>query len=639
MGKTKKIRLRFSDEKTEKKFEKDYFDKSIAIFRVSFVTLIILYAAFGYLDFISSEDYYRMFFIIRYLIVIPLLVAVLLFSFNRNFIKVWQKLLSLCYVAGGAGIIIMLLKNPENIYYYGGLFLIFNAGYFFIKLRFFAATISGILLLIIYNIGIFVFQTLNNVQFDYVIITNAFYISANIISSIALYNMELLERKEFYQRNLLIDQQSEISLTNQNLEFKILDRTKQLNEHNAKLIKEIKKRELIENALIAAKEKAEESNRLKTAFLNNMSHEIRTPLNGITGFLGLLQDSELEAEDKQEYFDIINRSSQRLIDTVTNIMDISKIEAEQMEIALKELSLNEMLMEQYRFFEPQAEDKGLVLKQIPSLSDDQAIVLTDSQKLNGILTNLIKNAIKFTDRGSVTFGYNITTNTESDLLVQFFVYDTGIGVPEDRQQAIFNRFEQADIGGARTFAGSGLGLAIAKSYVEMLGGKIWLSSKKGIGTEFMFTIPYQTKTNMEEKEKQQKASFKTLTVLIAEDEKVNIQYFEVIFKDTFKQTIYVGTGQEALETCKENLEIDLILMDIRMPLMSGYTATREIRKFNKDIIIIAQTAFGLEGDNEKALEAGCNDYISKPINKKELLEKIKLHSLKQNINTNQTEKP
>ncbi len=317
-----------------------YFDKSSAIFRISFVTVIILYAAFGYLDFISSGNFYRLFFIIRYLIVIPLLVAVLLFSFNRNFIKVWQKLLSLCYVAGGAGIIIMLLKNPENIYYYGGLFLIFNAGYFFIKLRFFAATISGLLLLIIYNIGILVFQTLDNVQFDYVIITNAFYISANIISSIALYNMELLERKEFYQRNLLIDQQSEISLTNQNLEFKILDRTKQLSEHNAKLIKEIRKRELIENALIAAKEKAEESNRLKTAFLNNMSHEIRTPLNGITRFLGLLQDSELEAEDKQEYFDIINRSSQRLIDTVTNIMDISKIEAEQMDIVLKELSLN-----------------------------------------------------------------------------------------------------------------------------------------------------------------------------------------------------------------------------------------------------------------------------------------------------------
>ena len=257
MKKVNKVALKFSDENIEKKFKKEYYYKSITLSRISFVIVILLYAAFGYIDFISSENYYKIFFTIRYIIVIPLLVGVLLFSFNKYFIKVWQELLSLCFVAGGTGIIYMLLKNPENIYYYGGLFLIFSAGYFFVKLRFFAATISGISLLIIYNIGIIIFQVLDNVQFDYIIVTNAFYISANIISSVALYNLELLERKNFYQQNLLIDKQNEISLTNQTLEVKINDRTKQLSEHNLKLISEIGKREIIEKELIAAREKAE----------------------------------------------------------------------------------------------------------------------------------------------------------------------------------------------------------------------------------------------------------------------------------------------------------------------------------------------------------------------------------------------
>ena len=631
MEKANRITLNFSAENIEKKFRKEYYDKSIVIFRISFLTVIILYAAFGYLDFILSGNYYKLFFTIRYLIVIPLLVGVLLFSFNRNFIKVWQILLSLSFIIGGTGIIYMLLKNPDNIYYYGGLFLIFNAGYFFIKLRFFAATISGILLLIIYNIGIVVFQILDNVQFDYVIITNAFYISANIISSFALYNMEFLERNDFYQRNLLTKKQNEISLANKNLEVKIIDRTMQLREHNLKLINEIRKRKIIERELISAKEKAEESNRLKTAFLNNMSHEIRTPLNGINGFLGLLQDPDLKAENKKEYFDIINKSSDRLITTVADIIELSKIEAGLIEVSVKEVSVNEMLNELYGFFSLEAKSKGLDLIQFPSLTDDESVVLTDNHKLNGILTNLVKNAIKFTNKGSVAFGYNLISDSENGSLMQFFVKDTGIGVPKNKQQAIFNRFEQADIEDTRAFEGSGLGLAIVKSYVKILGGTIWLSSEECIGTEFMFTIPYSTETNIAKEEKQQnepenkQGNIKALTVLIAEDEKVNNQFFEAIFNNTFKQIIYVETGQKAIEACRNNPEIDLILMDVKMPVMNGYTATRKIRKFNKEIIIIAQTAFGLKEDREKAIEAGCNDYIAKPINKELLFEKIKLY--------------
>ena len=242
--------------------------------------------------------------------------------------------------------------------------------------------------------------------------------------------------------------------------------------------------------ILKLKEKAEESNRLKNAFMNNMSHEIRTPLYGITSFLGLLQDPNIEADDKQEYIDMINKSSNRLIATVTDIIEISKIEAGLVEVSIGKVFVNEMLNELYELFSIDVENKGLKLYQLPSLSDDKAIVLTDNHKLTGILTNLIKNAIKFTDKGSITFGYNIIEDTEKGSLMQFYVKDTGIGVPKNKLQTIFNSFEQADIGNTRAFEGSGLGLSIAKSYVDILGGKIWLSSKENVGTEFVFTIPY-----------------------------------------------------------------------------------------------------------------------------------------------------
>ena len=381
----------------------------------------------------------------------------------------------------------------------------------------------------------------------------------------------------------------------------------------------ISERKQAEMNLILAKEKAEESNRLKTAFINNMSHEIRTPLNGINGFLELLQNIDYDAVYKQDYIDIVNISSKRLINTISDIMVISEIEAGYIDVFIEDVYVNKMLVELYDSFSIEAKDKGFKLIQTPSLSDDEALILTDKYKLNRILSNLVKNAIKFTQKGVVAFGYELITDT-----LKFYVKDTGVGIAENRQQAIFNRFEQADIDDTRAFEGSGLGLTIAKSYVEMLGGKIWFKSEEGIGTEFMFTIPYKTKSQKPTANSQQ-GNLKALSVLIVEDEKISNQLFEMIFKDTFKQTIYVKTGQQAIDVCKDNQKIDLILMDIKMPLMDGYVATREIRKFNKEIIIIAQTAYGLARYRGEAIKAGCNDYISKPINKNKLFEMIKFH--------------
>ncbi|WP_297087941.1 PAS domain S-box protein [uncultured Draconibacterium sp.] len=381
--------------------------------------------------------------------------------------------------------------------------------------------------------------------------------------------------------------------------------------------------------LILAKEKAEESNRLKTAFLNNMSHEIRTPLNGITGFIGLLQDSDIADEQKQHYFDIINKSSDRLITTVTDIMDISRIEAGEIKVSKTEVSVNEILKEQYNFFYHQAKSKGLQLIYKPGLTDSEARFVTDKHKLEGILTNLIKNAIKFTEHGEITFAYSLKKEQDIDVL-EFTVKDTGIGIPTNRIDAVFNRFEQADIEDSKVHQGSGLGLAIAKSYVEMLGGDISVSSEVGLGTTFTFSIPY-TKQLVKESDakknnnKETQTALSNLSVIIAEDDEASTMYFEAIFRNEFENIIYAKTGKETVDKCRENPDADLILMDIKMPGMNGYDATREIRKFNKDVIIIAQTAFGLTGDREKAIAAGCNDYIAKPIKKEELEIIIKNH--------------
>ena len=383
-------------------------------------------------------------------------------------------------------------------------------------------------------------------------------------------------------------------------------------------------RKKAEEELKAALNKALESDRLKSAFLSNMSHEIRTPMNGILGFIDLLNKPGQSTIKKNEFTKIIQKSSDRLLNTINDLIDISKIEAGQMKVSNTKTFINNLFDELFAFFNPEANAKGLSLISLPTLSDDKAIVFTDNDKLHGILTNLIKNAIKYTKYGRITFGYE----QEGDF-IKFYVKDTGIGVPKNRQQAIFNRFEQADIEDVKVLEGSGLGLAIANAYVEMLGGKMWMTSEEGIGSQFMFTIPYKEKTvQITESGQSQTGKFQTeivtgnLVALVAEDEEVGILYFEAILKNMFRKIIYVKTGKEAIEICKDNPEIDIVLMDIKMPVMNGYDATREIRKFNKDLIIIAQTAYAQVGDKEKALEAGCNDYISKPIEKEILIGKI-----------------
>ena len=378
------------------------------------------------------------------------------------------------------------------------------------------------------------------------------------------------------------------------------------------------------NDLVIAKYRAEESDRLKSAFIANMSHEIRTPMNGILGFTGLLKSSDLSSDQQQKYIKIIEKSGARLLTTINDIMDISKIEAGLVKISLSEININNQTEDLYTFFKPEADKKGLHLLAVNSMPEEDSIVKSDKEKVQSILINLIKNAIKFTKEGFVEFGCSKKGNQ-----LEFYVKDTGVGIPLDRQSYIFDRFIQADIEDKAVYEGSGLGLAISKSYAEMLGGSIALESTEGIGSIFRFTLPYQTDTikhsvvNIEKPRAFEESEIPALKILVVEDDAVAQLYIEELLTDVSKEILLADNGYRALDVFRENSdEIDLILMDIRIPGINGYEVTRKIRESNKDVIIIAQTAFALSGDREKALDAGCNDYISKPLNNKELFVKI-----------------
>ena len=376
--------------------------------------------------------------------------------------------------------------------------------------------------------------------------------------------------------------------------------------------------------LIAAKEKAEESEHLKSAFLANMSHEIRTPMNGILGFAGLLKEPNLTGEEQQEYINIIEKSGARMLNIINDIVDISKIESGQMEVHVAETNINEQIEYIYTFFKHEVESKGMNLSYKNGLPSKEAILKTDREKLFAILTNLIKNAIKFSFGGTIEFGYTHLETLHATSL-QFFVKDNGIGIPKDRLSAIFDRFVQADIADKRAFQGAGLGLSISKAYVDMLGGKIWVESQEGKGSTFYFTIPYNIEPEEIKVAKNTVSEsgavnqIKPLKILIAEDDEGSATLIAIAVKTFGKDVLYAKTGVEAIEACRNNPDIDLVLMDIKMPVMDGYEATREIRKFNTDMIIIAQTAYALIGDREKTIEAGCNNYISKPIIKDQLM--------------------
>ena len=465
----------------------------------------------------------------------------------------------------------------------------------------------------------------------------------------------IIANKELaYQNREKEKRAAELVIANEELSFQTRVKEKRAAEliiANKELAFQNEEKEKRAAELIVAKEHAEESDRLKSAFLANMSHEIRTPMNGILGFADLLKQADLSGEEQQEYIKIIEKSGARMLNIINDIVNISKIEAGQMEVYLSKSNINEQINFIYTFFKPEIEKKGIQFLVKKSLPDEKANITTDREKIFAILTNLIKNAIKFTTDGTIEFGYEIVSMIHESL-IQFYVKDTGMGIPKDRQEAIFERFIQADIADKMALQGAGLGLSITKAYVELLGGKIWVNSEKenlpaalpadrhgkAGGSVFYFTIPFNTKTQEKRIIETPTAGefdgnqLKKLKILIVEDDPTSFKLISIVTKKYCKELLRATTGIEAVEICSNNPDIDLIFMDIQMPEMNGYEATRKIRKFNKEVIIIAQTAFFLSNDRKLILKSGCNDYISKPIFKDELVALVQKYFDKKALN-------
>jgi len=370
--------------------------------------------------------------------------------------------------------------------------------------------------------------------------------------------------------------------------------------------------------LRAALTKAEENDRLKTAFLNNISHEIRTPMNAIMGYSALLDDADDNPMKRKVFTNIICNAGTQLLSIIDDIINISTLEAGQEILRLETVELNTVMKNILQQFQLKADAKRIQLELVTHLAGDLARIKTDETKLIQIISNLLINALKFTKEGRVIFGYTIKNNQ-----LEFFVEDSGIGIPENMNELIFDRFRQVDSSVVREYGGTGLGLAISKAYVELLGGRIWLKSELGKGSTFYFTIPYSNVplTNTDQK----KQSFSGIidlplhkTILIAEDQELNYLLIKEMFASKDWIILRAFNGEEAVDICRNNPLIDLVLMDIKMPVMDGFEATRRIKTFRPDLPVIAQSAYVHDEDKKKAFKSGCVDYITKPFEKGKL---------------------
>jgi PAS domain S-box-containing protein len=404
-------------------------------------------------------------------------------------------------------------------------------------------------------------------------------------------------------------------------EFMLKERNEEINAQNEEYLQMNEELNQVNEELIKAKEKAEESDRLKTAFLQNMSHEIRTPMNAIMGFSGLLVKNYNNKPKLERFSEIINQRCNDLLEIIEDILDIAKIESGRLSIDIEECDLNELFTELKAFFKEYQQRKGknqIVFSMNTLGNSSDFIIATDRVKLKQILINLINNAFKFTDTGKIECICQLDGN--NNLL--FKVTDTGMGIPSDKHQVIFDRFTQLRQNQNLAYGGTGLGLTIVKGLVEVLGGKIWLESELGRGTTFYFTIAYkkpvQKKHSPNVSEVAQTYRFTGKTILVVEDDTFNAIYIKEILSLTDINILHTPWGIEAIEISSKQ-QPDLILMDIRLPDINGYEATRQIKQINPGIKIIAQTAYASQEDKRKCLDAGCCDYISKPLKSDVLL--------------------
>jgi CheY-like chemotaxis protein len=329
----------------------------------------------------------------------------------------------------------------------------------------------------------------------------------------------------------------------------------------------------------------------------------------------------------RHYIKIIQQSGRRMLAIINDLIDISKIEAGQIECRKEETSINKLINNLYVFFKPEVEHKGISFYCSGELRESKSIIETDRTKLTQVLTNLLKNAVKFTDRGRIGFGYTLKELPgERDKYLEFFVEDTGSGIKNKIKEKIFERFWQGDLSYTKEHDGTGLGLSISKAYVELLGGKIWVESKPGKGSVFFFTVPYKVPRVVRKykraKGKNPAKTYRNFTVLIAEDDNTSFMFMREIFKELNVKVLYAEDGSKAVEIVKSHPKVNLILMDLKLPVLNGLEATRQIKKLRPGLPVIAQSAFASPVDEQRSKEAGCDDFMAKPIDKNQLIDKI-----------------
>lgn len=382
-----------------------------------------------------------------------------------------------------------------------------------------------------------------------------------------------------------------------------------------------------EEELVKAKEKAEESDRLKTAFLQNMSHEIRTPMNAIVGFADLMELEIDDSEKLQYYTKVIKQRSNDLLDIINELLDIAKIESGQVNIKNEPVDINSLfsqLQNVYEEYQVQINKRHLKFfkKEVPKYIN--STIQSDSGKLKQVLVNLIHNAFKFTNVGQVEYGFHSVTNDN----IVFFVSDTGIGIPENMRGVIFERFRKSADELVYVQDGIGLGLAIVKGLIQILGGKIWVESELGVGSTFYFSIPYipiEPQVVAEKSGDVNNYNWSNSTILIVEDDSYNAALFVEMLKSTKAKFLLANTGERAISILNSNPEISLVLMDIKLPDISGFDLTIEFKKIKPLIPIIVQTAYAAEADRRKAMEVGCDDFIAKPIKREKLFEIMNMY--------------